>query len=472
MTKLDPRRASLCSMLAIATALMVGASPAAAQALLGTVTSSSGVGTITSNGATDDHPGDRPAGGDQLERDRAEQRRGDDLLQPRILGQLHRHARFRDPQPRRADASAAIRFFMGGDVSSTINGQVGGTVYFYSPNGIIIGGDASFNVGSLGLTTLADHRCRGALDERVRDRQPERQFRPGQRRQLRSDRAPGRSSTPTAPAITSRWSRRRSTHRGTIRTDGAAALVGASAATITFRTNSLFDIAGDRRDERRQWRGRRWRQIERNNPAIGGNHAAYLVAVPANNAMTMIVQNGSALGFDIAGSAFVEDNVVVLSSGHDVAAGAASGVSAGAAGSDGDIDLIDSSFTSRVSATAADRFFADANAGTMRFSDDLTVRARIGQIEASGTGTQFLIDGDLDVDVSNVATANGAAAASAGFNILSIGGATMTIAGSASIDASARGGYSGMRQPRRDRRPAERSSSRRRAGARSTSTPA
>ncbi len=43
----------------------------------------------------------------------------------------------------------------------------------------------------------------------------------------------------------SRWSRRGSSIGGTIRTDTAAALVAAEAATITFSPDGLFDIQVD-----------------------------------------------------------------------------------------------------------------------------------------------------------------------------------------------------------------------------------
>ena len=42
---------------------------------------------------------------------------------------------------------------MGGNINSLVGEGIGGTVFFYSPNGIVIGQNASINVGSLGLTT-------------------------------------------------------------------------------------------------------------------------------------------------------------------------------------------------------------------------------------------------------------------------------------------------------------------------------
>ena len=44
----------------------------------------------------------------------------------------------------------------------------------------------------------------------------------------------------------------------------------------------------------------------------GDYHRAYLVAVPKNTALTMLIRGGSNLGFDIAGAADVVGNAVVL----------------------------------------------------------------------------------------------------------------------------------------------------------------
>ena len=43
---------------------------------------------------------------------------------------------------------------MGGNINSLVGNATGGTVFFYSPNGIVIGQNARIDVGSLGLTTL------------------------------------------------------------------------------------------------------------------------------------------------------------------------------------------------------------------------------------------------------------------------------------------------------------------------------
>ena len=46
---------------------------------------------------------------------------------------------------------------LNGTVNSSVDGVQGrGSVYFYNPNGIVVGGSSVFNVGSLGSFYLAD----------------------------------------------------------------------------------------------------------------------------------------------------------------------------------------------------------------------------------------------------------------------------------------------------------------------------
>ena len=441
MTKLHRTRSTLCSTLAIATALMVGASPAVAQALLGTVTSSSGVGTIT-NG-----PGSTviPVTGQQAIINWSAT--GPSSGGVTTFSNAGSTTSFTGTNNfailnRVAPTAAGNSIFMGGNINSLVNGQVGGTVYFYSPNGIVIGSNASINVGSLGLTTLPIADAEGFWMSGFGTASPRVAF--GAATNAASFVRTAGGSVLNANGFGNYVAlvAPRIEHRGTIRTDSGAALVAAGAATITFSPSGLYNIAVTAGSIDANGVVVDGGRIERNSAAGSTPHRAYLVSVPANNAMTMLVQGRAQLGFDIAGAAGVEGNAVVLSAGHDIANGAASGVSAGAAGTDGDITLVDSSFTSRVAATARDNFFADANSGTMRFSDDLTVRARLGQIEASGGATQLLIDGDLSIDVSKVALTAGESAVSAGYNLLTLTGATMTVAGTTSINASARGGDS------------------------------
>jgi hypothetical protein len=118
-------------------------------------------------------------------------------------------------------------------------------------------------------------------------------------------------------------------HTGSINVNGSAALVAAEAATITFSTDGLFDIqvtAGTTSSSGLDVSG-----------DIGGptpvdstdKQGVYLVAVPKNQLLTMVISNGADLGFILANNASIDDNgVVVLSGGHDIVNGQIAGKSA------------------------------------------------------------------------------------------------------------------------------------------------
>ena len=127
-------------------------------------------------------------------------------------------------------------------------------------------------------------------------------------------------------------------HNGIIRTDSGAALVAAEAATITFNQSGLYDIQVTTGTDSLQPLTVNGGTISRNSQTIGGDRHAYLVAVPKNDAITLLVVGGAQLGFDIAGSAGVEGNAVILSAGHDIASGSASGEPVSAANADVTID--------------------------------------------------------------------------------------------------------------------------------------
>ena len=112
-------------------------------------------------------------------------------------------------------------------------------------------------------------------------------------------------------------------------------------------------------------------------------HRAYLVAVPKNTALTMLIASGSNLGFNVAGAANVVGNTVVLSAGHDISGGSIGGVSAGTIvpGTVANLQVNDGTYTSavnaeatgyaRLSAFSAMKFFSNVNVhadGEMWFS--------------------------------------------------------------------------------------------------------
>ncbi|MCY7339990.1 MAG: filamentous hemagglutinin N-terminal domain-containing protein, partial [Sphingomonas bacterium] len=152
MTKRFPVKAMLCSKLAIATALVVGATPAAAQSLQGTFAPPTGASvnqsvpglttvTVTAPQAVIDWTATGPSSGGLT-----------------TFQAINTTANFQGTANfailnRVATTVSTDGIYLNGNINSTVNGLTGGTVYFYSPNGIVVGQNAIINVGSLGLTT-------------------------------------------------------------------------------------------------------------------------------------------------------------------------------------------------------------------------------------------------------------------------------------------------------------------------------
>ena len=242
---------------------------------------------------------------------------------------------------------------MGGNINSLVGEVIGGTVFFYSPNGIVIGQNASINVGSLGLTTSSiTDDGQGNWMSDFGTASPSVTFsaaNPGS--YVRTNSAIDGSINANgfgsyvalvAPVVQ---------HNGIIRINSGAALVAAEAATITFNQSGLYDIQVTTGTDSLQPLTVNGGTISRNSQTIGGDHHAYLVAVPKNDAITLLVVGGAQLGFDIAGSAGVEGNAVILSAGRNIASGSASGEPVSAANADVTID----------NAAISSNLFADAS---------------------------------------------------------------------------------------------------------------
>ncbi|WP_421838172.1 beta strand repeat-containing protein [Novosphingobium sp.] len=193
----------------------------------------------------------------------------------------------------------------------------GGTVFFYSPGGILVSATGVFNVGNLVLTT-SDLNFDAATG--VFGNAGTYKFLPanaGSRVEIekgaRITAGPNNAYVALiAPQVI---------NSGLINVDGSAVIVAADASTITFRPNGLFDIQIDQGTSTTG-------EVVTNDGAITGPvananavHRVYMVAVPKNDAITMAIKGGSALGFDVAGAANVDGNAIVLSAGYNIANG-------------------------------------------------------------------------------------------------------------------------------------------------------
>ena len=248
----------------------------------------------------------------------------------------------------------------------------GGTVFFYSPGGIILGPTSIFDVGSLGLTT-SSVPFNGATGDFLNLPSRMATF-PTANSGTSVVVSPGASVTAHGPQAFLAMVAPSVSNAGSISVDGSAALVSADAASITFSPDGLFDI-----------------QVTSGTSATGttllnsgtitgsagaglaDSHRIYMVAVPKNDAITMAISNGSQLGFAIAGAADTDGNVIVLSGGHDIADGVISAPRSDGGGA-GTVDIVTSGnnldFTSYFESRATGSNQFTVSAGTANFASD------------------------------------------------------------------------------------------------------
>lgn len=319
----------------------------------------------------------------------------------------------------------------------------GGSVWFYAPGGIVIGGTAVIDVGGLFLTT-ADPIVDG-MGEFI-DVGGTTNFAPAISGTFAEIDA-GASITLTpensyvgllAPIVT---------QSGDVDVNGSAAYIAAEQASITFN-QGLFDINvtigtdGDipigvalRHDGVTAGPA---------SSGVGDNHRVYAVAVPKNNAISIAIQNGGDIGFDIAGAVDVVGNAVILSAGHNVAGDVIANTPVN--GIDASIEIENNSFTSAVTGRASHNITTTATAGAMAFASNLTLQADdLVDVMAFGPGSAITVDGitNLSADVQGVV--DGEDATGGVIGILGSGG-TIALNGDVMLSANGTGAdnFSGL----------------------------
>jgi len=335
-----------------------------------------------------------------------------------------------------ADSGRSI--FMNGTINSLVNGNTGGSIYFYSPSGFVIGSSAVINVGNLVLTASPL-----AVDGNGN-------FLQGTTATFTQAPNPNAAVTTVAGSQITALNEGsyvalvapRVEHHGAINVNGAAALVGAEAATINFRAGGLFDIQVD------------VGTTDANGvdvdgtitgPASGGfgdNHRAYLVAVPKNTALTLLIGSGADLGFDIAQSADVIGNAVVLSAGHDISFGDTNSGPSSASGADANINIGNASFTSALYGRADGDAVASSVSGSLTFASDASLRGRdLAKLEAGGDGN-VSVGGNLTLSANASGSTEGASATAGNVTLQAFGGGTLSVTGNTTLSAIGTGGFS------------------------------
>ena len=308
-----------------------------------------------------------------------------------------------------SDASRPVIF--DGTVLSQLQtgaGQVtGGTVFFYTPGGIIVGSNALFDVGSLGLTTsepVIDANGEWLVNNQVQfggvqNSQSSVAISQGAQINALSE---GSYVAVFAPVVG---------QLGDIAVNGSAALVSAEAGSITFSPDGLFDIQvtvgsdGDQNSTGLFHTGSTGGPVS---TGTGDAHRVYLVTVPKNDAIFMSIQGGSELGFDIAGAAAVEDNAVVLSAGYNLSVGELEDTPVNPTEANVFVSGLDNGFGEGVTVTSA--FTARASGGAeligesatgQSYASDVTLEGRTGAaIRSNMPGTVIDIDGTAFVSTS------------------------------------------------------------------------
>ena len=212
---------------------------------------------------------------------------------------------------------SSLKVAIDGAVTSHVGAETGGFVAFYTPNGLIIGPTAQFDVGSLMLTTLdptnfmdwtgdgaftfqfAPANAGSSIVIKAPDNNPN---------QINATYAAGSFVAMLAPRIEM---------MGNVRVDGSAAYVAAEKLALTIN-DGLFDIVVDADGGTTDANGIVHGGSTGGPASTGADdfHRIYMVAVAKNEALTMLLA-GSA-GFDDASSVDVENGQIILSAGYNV----------------------------------------------------------------------------------------------------------------------------------------------------------
>jgi hypothetical protein len=340
------------------------------------------------------------------------------------------------------DSSRAIS--LNGTITSITTGaavSTTGSIYFYSPGGFVLGASSIINVGSLVLSASPILVSGGTFVNGANNTVV---FNPAN--------AGSSITTNVGSQITATNSDSyvamvapKVVHGGSINVSGSAALVGAEAATINFSPNGLFDIQVTAGTTDATGVSTSGTITGAASTGAADVHRAYLVAVPKNTALTMLIGAGSNLGFNVAGAANVVGNTVVLSAGRDISGGSIGAYSAGTTGGAvANLQVNDSNFTSAVNSESTGFSHYSAFA-PMHFYSNVNAHAD-GEIWFSTQAAAGTIDVDGSLSLSTERYGNSGQSINAStVNLYNVnGGGRITVDGATTINTNAHGGWSGI----------------------------
>ena len=438
-----------CSVIALATVLAVGATPATAQSFNGTGEFVNGTGSIsTGAGTTTIDITSQQAVIDWTPTDNATNTTANIVFQnagtTATFSSESNFAVLNNIDS--ASISRAIE--MNGTVRARVGGLQRGSVYFYAPGGFVLGGGSAFSVGSLVLSALPiAYDANGFITNFGTENTVQFGQAPNPSAAIASagsisanvvtSGVPSSSNSSYVALVAPRVQ-----HTGSILVNGSAALVAAEAATMSFSPDGLFDISvtvgtddpngvvvsGD---------------IGGTTPnSVDNQHRVYLVAVPKNDALTMVISNGADLGFTLANNASIDQyGAVILSAGHDISNGDIGAESAGSNAA-ANFWFTGAHATNNLFGEAtgyADLYSTDAQASQMVtvFDSDVTVHADDHVLmNASGEGSTLTVGGNLFLSTSQFATEIDGSAQGGVTTLSADSGGSLTVTGNASLTAN------------------------------------
>jgi filamentous hemagglutinin family protein len=280
---------------------------------------------------------------------------------------------------------------LNGSVISTLQGNAsatGGNIWFYSPSGFVVGAHATFDVGGLLLTSLDPSFSTNANGFSASFAAPSSSAGGIQIDAGAQINALQKNSyvALVAPSIV---------QGGTVKVDGSAAYVAANQVTMTMN-QGLFDIQVQLGTD--DGNG-----IVHTGNTIGGdaesqsiNHKIYMVAVPKNEALTMLL--GGTIGYG-ASAAGYENGQVVLGAGTlGIDEIADPGTSVTILNTDSNVTIDNAHFTSDVSINAMKDVFINASEGDVTFDGNLYIRSFYsGDVSLFANGQALTANGNTSI---------------------------------------------------------------------------
>ncbi|MGV3510525.1 MAG: beta strand repeat-containing protein [Novosphingobium sp.] len=319
-------------------------------------------------------------------------------------------------------------------ISGTVESSSQGNIWFYNAGGWVVGPKGVFNVGSLVLSSLpiAVDPATDTVSRLYGDTNEIRFGTALDPKSLVSIQSGASINATLANSSYVALVAPRVEQAGTVRVNGSAAYVAASAATMTINSG-LFDIVVDSGSEDdvgvAHTGSTTWAADAGSTDA---SHGVYLVAVPKNQAMTAVVSGR--LGYDSATTASVVDGSIVLSAGHNVSGGnivSDSVVGANASLAISNLTVGATGAINNLIGSATGNVAIDAATGDTIVHGSVDLKA-FGDLDTVIDGKSVTVEGDL-----LLASANGANSGKVSVAIAN--GGTLSVSGTLDLSSTALG---------------------------------